>query len=100
MWVRFLGQEDPLEKEILGPIFLPGKSHGQRSLVVYSPQGGKRVGYNLVTKQHMICGTHSIKNFPKYFMFFSTIKILLFFSYLRFQLFVLFSFVLSVQKYN
>ena len=32
-WVRFLGREDPLEKEMQStPIFLPGKSHGLRSL--------------------------------------------------------------------
>ena len=34
-WVRSLGQEDPLEKEMT--VLLPGKSHGQRSLVDYSP---------------------------------------------------------------
>ena len=33
------------------PIFLPGKSHGQRSLVGYSPWGYKRSGHDLVTKQ-------------------------------------------------
>ena len=33
------------------PVFLPGKSHGQRSLAEYSLWGHKRVGYNLVTKQ-------------------------------------------------
>ena len=32
------------------PVFLPGKSHGQRSLVGYSPCGHKAVGYDLVTK--------------------------------------------------
>ena len=33
-----LGQEDLLEKEMtLTPVFLPGKSHGQRSLTGYSP---------------------------------------------------------------
>ena len=32
------------------PIFLPGKSHGQRVLAGYSPWGHKRVGENLVTK--------------------------------------------------
>ena len=31
--------------------FLPGKSHGQRSLVGYSPGGCKRVRHNLVIKQ-------------------------------------------------
>jgi len=30
---------------------LAGKSHGQRSLVGYSPWGLKRVGHDLVTKQ-------------------------------------------------
>ena len=33
------------------PVFLPGKSHGQRSLAGYSPRGCKRVGHNSVTKQ-------------------------------------------------
>ena len=32
-------------------VFLPEKSHGQRSLMGYSPQGHKRVGHDLVTKQ-------------------------------------------------
>ena len=34
-WVRSLGREDPLEDP--PPVLLPGKSHGQRSLVGYSP---------------------------------------------------------------
>ena len=34
------------------PVFLPGKSHGQGSLVAYSLWGCKRVGHNLATKQH------------------------------------------------
>ena len=34
------------------PVFLPGKSHGQSSLVGYSPwEGHKRVGHDLVTEQ-------------------------------------------------
>ena len=33
------------------PVFLPGKSHGQKSLEGYSPRGRKRVGCELVTKQ-------------------------------------------------
>ena len=36
------------------PVFLPGKSHGQRSLIGYSPWGHKRVGHDLVTKQQQI----------------------------------------------
>ena len=35
--VRPLGQDDPLEEEMAtSPIFLPGKSHGQKSLAGYS----------------------------------------------------------------
>ena len=33
------------------PIFLPEKSHGERNLEVYSPQGHKRVIQELVTQQ-------------------------------------------------
>ena len=32
------------------PVFLPGKSHGQRSLGGYSPWGWQRVRHDLVTK--------------------------------------------------
>ena len=32
-----LDQEDPLEKEMATPVFLPGKSHGQRGPAGYSP---------------------------------------------------------------
>ena len=45
--VRFLGWEDPLEKEMATySIFLPGKFHGQRSLAGYSPWGHKRVRHD------------------------------------------------------
>ena len=44
-WVRSLGWEDPLEKEMQPtPVSLPGKSHGQRSLVGCSPRGHKESG--------------------------------------------------------
>ena len=33
------------------PVFLPGESHGHRSLVGYSPRGSKRAGHDLATKQ-------------------------------------------------
>ena len=41
--VRSLGQEDPLERRKWQPIpvFLPGKSHGQRNLMGHSPWGHK-----------------------------------------------------------
>ena len=32
-------------------VFLPGKSHGQRSLIGYSPWGHKRIGHDLEAKQ-------------------------------------------------
>ena len=35
----------------LTPVFLPGESHGQRSLVSYSPWDHNRVGCDLATKQ-------------------------------------------------
>ena len=43
-WVRSLGWEDLLEKEMAThSSTLPGKSHGQRSLVGYSPWGHKEL---------------------------------------------------------
>ena len=42
MWVSSLGWEDPLEEELQPtPVFSPGESYGQRSLVGYSPWGHK-----------------------------------------------------------
>ena len=42
--VQSLAQEDPLEKEMQPtPVFLPAESHGQRSLVGYSPGGRKEL---------------------------------------------------------
>ena len=40
------------------PVFLPGKSHGQRSLAGYSPLGLKRVGHNLAIKQKFTTSYH------------------------------------------
>ena len=40
-WVQSMGREDPLEKWQPTPVFLPGESHGQRSLVGYIPWGHK-----------------------------------------------------------
>ena len=43
-WVRSLGEEDPLEKEMAtNSRILAGESHGRRSLVGYSPQGHKEL---------------------------------------------------------
>ena len=50
------------------PVFLPGESHGQRSLVGYSPWGHKRAGYNLATKeqQQSINYSHSRRSHLSY----------------------------------
>ena len=44
------------------PVFLPGKSHEQRSLVGHSPQGHKRAGRDLATKQQQ----HFMLQFPNF----------------------------------
>ena len=38
------------------PVFLPGESHGQRSLVGYSPWSSQRVRHHLATKQQQYSG--------------------------------------------
>ena len=51
-WVQPLGQEDPLEEEVAThSSILAGESHGQRSLVGYSPWSCKRIRQDWVTKQ-------------------------------------------------
>ena len=52
MWVWSLSQEDPLKEETKPtPVFLSGKSYGQKSLASYSSWAHKRVRHSLVTKQ-------------------------------------------------
>ena len=44
MWIQSLGREDPRRREWQPtPVFLPGTSHGQRSLVGYSLCGCREV---------------------------------------------------------
>ena len=71
MQVQSLGLEDPPKKEMAThSSILPGESHGQRSLVGYSPWGRKTVGDNLVAKQQCIylfalglsCGTWDLSS--------------------------------------
>ena len=67
-WVRSLGQEDPLLPRRKAwqptPGFLPGESHGQRSLAGYSPWGRKesdrteRLTLSLVTNEDTNPQTH------------------------------------------
>ena len=53
-WVRFLGREGPLEKGVAThSSFLPEKSHGQRSLVGYSPWGQAKSQTRLSDLTHM-----------------------------------------------
>ena len=50
--VQTLVQEDLLRRGWQPtPIFFPGKSHGQRNLVGYSPWGVNRVRHDLATNQ-------------------------------------------------
>ena len=43
-WAQSLGQEDPLEKGMTTTlVFFLGESHGQRTLVGYSPWGHKEL---------------------------------------------------------
>ena len=48
--IKNLGANAGAVSLILAPVFLPRKSHGQRSLAGYGPCGPKTVGYDLVTK--------------------------------------------------
>ena len=59
--------EDPLKKKWqLTPVFLPEKSHGQRSLTGYSPWGHKELDMTEVTK-HKHKPLLKIKNIRKHF---------------------------------
>jgi len=54
MWIRSLGRKIPWRRIWQPtPVFLREKSHGQRSLVGYSPWGCKRVGCNLWTNNNI-----------------------------------------------
>ena len=61
--VRFLGQEDLIEKEWQPtPVFLPGKFHGQKNLVGYSPWVHKESD----TTDHTHAYTHTHTHTPPY----------------------------------
>ena len=62
----------PLEKEMATtPVFLPGKSHGHRSLVGYSPRGRKESDMTEATLAH----THRVLNWQKRPRWFTEIKV-------------------------
>ena len=53
MWVQSLGREDPWRRAWQPtPVFLPRESHGQRSLVGYSPVGHKGLDMTESTHPH------------------------------------------------
>ena len=64
-WVRFLGREDPLEKEMaIHSSILAGKSRGQRRLAGYNPWGHKsrtRLSDYTTTTMWFMCSTRSFK---------------------------------------
>ena len=52
-WFRSLGWEDPWSRKWQPtPVFLAGKSHGQRSLVGYSPWGHTELAITEQLKTH------------------------------------------------
>ena len=58
--VQSLGWEDPLEKEWQpAPVFLPGKSHGWRSLAGYSPWGRKESDFTFSYHSPVLEGSTS-----------------------------------------
>ena len=48
------------------PVFLPGESHGQRSLVDYSPWDRKRIGHDWATKQQQQQGERNLHSWKGY----------------------------------
>ena len=68
--VQSLGQEDPLEEELVPtPVLFLGKSHGQRSLVGCSPWGHKELDttellsrhtHTCIQYMHFLCKRHPI----------------------------------------
>ena len=59
--VQSLGWEDPLEEKMVPtPVFLPGKSHGQRSPAAYSPWGHRELD---TTEHTCTTGTTGVLEF-------------------------------------
>ena len=58
-------QETPWRRKLQPtPGFLPGESHGQRSLAGYSPWGHKRVRHSFMAKQEEALYSLSMRYFP------------------------------------
>ena len=52
-WVLSLDQEDPLEKRISSPVFLPREFHRLRRLAGYSPWGRKESDTTEAANTHL-----------------------------------------------
>ena len=64
--VLSLGLEDSMEEEMAAhSVFLLGQSHGERSLVGYSPWGRQRTRHALVTKQQRKCSSPPLGGYMK-----------------------------------
>ena len=68
MWVQSLGQEDPLQESMTTtPVFLPGESHGRKSLVQAIVHGVTEsdMTEQLHFSKHMWCGVQftSLNNY-------------------------------------
>ena len=64
MQVQPLSQEDPLEKGMATtPVFMPGESHGQRSLAGYTVH---RVRESVTTEATEHACTHCIKAYTRW----------------------------------
>ena len=64
-WVQSLGQEDPLEKEMAThSVLLPGKSHGLKSVVGYSPWGRKEGFPGGSEVKASACNTGDLSSIP------------------------------------
>ena len=69
MWetrVRSLGWDDPWRRKWQPtPVFLPGESHGWRSLVGYSPQGRKESDMTERLHLHLLLGRKVMSNLDR-----------------------------------
>ena len=66
MQVLSLGRKDPLRRKWKPtPVFLPGESHGQRSLAIQS-MGSQKVGHNLTDLE---CTRFLFSTAPFFFSF-------------------------------
>ena len=71
-WVQPLGREDPLEEGMAThSVFLPGESHGQRSLAGYHPWGRKdsdtteRLHCSLSSQDSRVCSYFPVRGLQR-----------------------------------